>query len=61
MVLLLDRDAAGYHSLYRLGEHNVIFKDWESLWEAVSRYRKAPASVAGFGDCVWALGLGVWF
>lgn len=49
-TLLLDREFVGYHPLYELGEGKVVFKDWQSIWNAFQRFRSDPASLPGFGN-----------
>lgn len=49
-TLLIDRERLPNHPLYKLGEGRVVFHDWDSLWKALSAYRRDPGSVAGFGN-----------
>ena len=49
-TVLLDRESMTYHPLYGLGQGQVVFREWDSLWEALSRYRDDPSSTPGFGD-----------
>ena len=49
-TLLIDREMVTYHPLYSLGQEKVVFRDWDSLWETLTAYRRDPASVPGFGD-----------
>ena len=49
-ALLIDRESMTNHLLYALGEGQVVFRDWDSLWKVLSAYRKNPASVPGFGN-----------
>lgn len=49
-TLLLDREGLTSHPLYALGEGRVVFRDWDSLWDALSSYRRDPSSLPGFGD-----------
>jgi hypothetical protein len=49
-TLLIDRERLIGHPLYELGKDRVVFDDWDSLWQALSDYRRDPAAVAGFGN-----------
>lgn len=49
-TLLIDRERLIGHPLYELGKDRVVFNDWDSLWQALSVYRRDPAAVAGLGD-----------
>jgi hypothetical protein len=49
-TLLLDREFITYHPLYALGVGQVVFLDWDSLWDVLSAYREEPRSAPGFGD-----------
>ena len=49
-TLLIDRERLIGHPLYKLGKGRVVFQDWDSLWQALSVYRKDPAAVAGLGN-----------
>jgi hypothetical protein len=49
-TVLIDRERPTGHPLYELGQGQVIFQDWDSLWKALSAYRRDPAAVAGLGN-----------
>jgi hypothetical protein len=49
-TLLIDREAVTYHPLYALEDGRVVFKSWDSLWSALSHFRRDPASLPRFGD-----------
>jgi hypothetical protein len=48
--VLLDRGFMSYHPLYALGVGQVVFLDWDSLWDALTAFRQEPKSAPGFGD-----------
>jgi len=48
-TLLIDRERPTGHPLSELEKGEVVFQDWDSLWRALSAYRRDPASVPGFG------------
>jgi hypothetical protein len=47
-TLMLDREGCSISPLYNLEQGKVIFKDWDSLWQACQEHWKS--SVGGFGD-----------
>ena len=49
-TVLLDREGWHVSPLYRLGVGHVVFKDCDSLWNALSDHWKSPGGVPGFGD-----------
>jgi len=49
-TLLLDREGWSVSPLYQLGVGDVVFKDWESLWEAYTTYQKNPSGFPKFGN-----------
>ena len=49
-TLILDREFLTFHPLYELGEGRVVFRDWETLWDALTAYREDPRPTSGFGD-----------
>lgn len=49
-TLLMDREGWGISPLYDLGIGKVVFKDWDSLWEACLENWKGSQGVPGFGD-----------
>ncbi|MBI2361115.1 MAG: hypothetical protein HYV04_19790 [Deltaproteobacteria bacterium] len=48
--LLIDREGFPRSPLYRLGVGKVVFKDWDSLWQACEDHWRSPGGVPGFGD-----------
>lgn len=50
-TLLLDREGWHISPLYRLGP-GVVFRDCESLWQALTDHFRSPTGVPGLGD--WA-------
>jgi hypothetical protein len=49
-TLVMDREGWPASPLYRLGEGNVVFRDWPTLWDACRAHWARPGSVPGFGD-----------
>jgi hypothetical protein len=49
-TLLLDREGWPVSPLYRLGVGRVVFKDWDTLWEALVEHWASPGGIPGFGD-----------
>ena len=49
-TLLLDQEAWPQNPLYRLGIDQVVFNDWDRLWEACLQYWSRPGEIPGFGD-----------
>ena len=49
-TMFIDRAAVNYHPLYELGEGEVVFKDWDSLWERLEACRKDPTLMPWFGN-----------
>jgi hypothetical protein len=49
-TLLLDREGWPVSPLYRLGLGHVVFKDWETLWQALVEHWASPEGIPGFGD-----------
>ena len=49
-TLLIDREGWSMSPLYRLGVGQVVFTDWESLWEACQQHWSTPGGVPAFGD-----------
>jgi hypothetical protein len=54
-TVLLDEDRWSDSPLYSLGLGQVVFQDWESLWDTLERYRASRADTPGFGD--WSSGI----
>lgn len=52
-TLLMDREGCTESPINQLGIGNVIFKDWEEMWEACSRNWFKDGGLPGFGD--WSL------
>jgi hypothetical protein len=48
--LLVDRAGFPRHPFYGFGPGKVVFKDWETLWQACEEHWRSPAGVPGFGD-----------
>ena len=49
-TLLVDREFVTYHTCYALGQGKVVFRKWDALWEALTDYRKDPASMPKLGN-----------
>lgn len=49
-TLLMDRLRISHHPYYEWGRNNVVFDNWEKLFEVLSMYREGGISVPGFGD-----------
>jgi hypothetical protein len=49
-TLLLDREGWPTSPLYQLGKGQVVFTDWEQLWEACTQHWATPGGIPGFGD-----------
>ncbi len=49
-TLLMDFDGWPGNKLYRLGVDRVIFTDWDSAWEACSRYFRKKNLMNDFGN-----------
>jgi len=49
-TLLFDGEGAYASPLRRLGCGNVVFNDWEELWEALLEHLASPEGMPGFGD-----------
>jgi len=49
-TLLIDREGWSVSPLYRLGEGQVVFTEWEHLWTACLRHWASPLGTPGFGD-----------
>jgi hypothetical protein len=49
-TLLLDREGWPVSSLYRLGVGRVVFKGWDTLWDALVEHWASPGGIPGFGD-----------
>jgi len=49
-TLLLDREGWTVSPLYDLGVGTVIFKDFDSLWEACIEHWNSEMGILGFGD-----------
>ena len=49
-TLLLDREGWPASPLYRLGAGQVVFQDWNALWEACQHQWTTPGGIPGFGD-----------
>lgn len=50
VTLLIDRELTTFHPLYMLEEGQVVFRDWDSLWEALTTYRADPGAMPRFGN-----------
>ena len=48
--MFIDRAPLNNHPLYKLGESEVVFKDWENLWERITACRRDPSSMPWFGN-----------
>ena len=55
-TLMLDREGWHVSPFYRLGVGKVVFRDWESLWEACSQHWTTHDGLPGLGD--WSPMLG---
>ena len=49
-TLMLDHEGWSESPLYQLGVGNVVFTDWEGLWEACTTHWLTPGEIPGFGD-----------
>ena len=49
-TLLLDREGWPVSPLYQLGVGQVVFTDWEGLWEACLHYWASPSGSTAIGD-----------
>ena len=49
-TMFIDRAPLNYHPLYALGEGEVVFKEWDSLWGRIMASRKDPAFMPSFGN-----------
>lgn len=49
-TLLVDREGVPQNPLYKLGEGQVVFRDWESLWEAYSSHWTNYNGTGKLGD-----------
>jgi hypothetical protein len=49
-TLLLDREGWSASPLYRLGPGQVIFTDWQTLWEACQAHWSTSRGIPGLGD-----------
>ncbi|MBI3616077.1 MAG: hypothetical protein HY211_06140 [Candidatus Omnitrophica bacterium] len=49
-TLMLDREGWPPSPLYRLGEGQVVFKDWDLFWKVLVEHWTRPGGVPGFGD-----------
>lgn len=49
-TLLLDREGWNVSPLYRLGPGQVVFTEWQSLWEACNQHWNSSDGISGFGD-----------
>lgn len=49
-TLLLDREGWPTSPLYQLGKGQVVFTNWEQLWEACTQHWTTPGGIPGFGD-----------
>jgi len=54
-TLLLDREGWPRSPLYRLGKGQVVFTNWEELWEACTQHWATPGGIPGFGDWSYML------
>ena len=49
-TMFIDRAPLNYHPLYALGEGEVVFKDWDSLWGRIKASRENPTFMPSFGN-----------
>lgn len=53
-TLFMDRENVKHHPLYQFREGNIVFQNWESLWEHLICHRNGgkKASLFGSGACL---------
>jgi len=51
-TLLVDREGWSVSPLYELGVGRVVFRDWDTLWNACLDHWASPGGITGFGS--WA-------
>ncbi len=51
-TLLVDREGWSVSPLYELGVGRVVFRDWDTLWNACLDHWASPGGIPGFGS--WA-------
>jgi hypothetical protein len=49
-TLLVDREGAPFSVFYKMGQDNIIFKNWDSALESAIKYFQHPDSVSKFGS-----------
>jgi hypothetical protein len=49
-TLLMDREGCTASPINRLGIGQVVFKDWDEMWEKSSEHWSTPGGLLGFGD-----------
>lgn len=49
-TLFMDYEKWHMSSLYKLGKGQVVFTDWQDLWNVCQEHWNSPSGIPGFGD-----------